>query len=173
MKGQIVATGIRAGKTILTIEVEGDCDLKGAVEIKPFRTKRSLNANAYFYVLVTKIAEKLRTSVNEVHNLMISRYGYPEIVENNLVTVPLREDIDPNKVDGIHLKSTGVITVNSKGTRYVNYYLMRGSHTYSTVEMNRLIEGVISEAKEIGGIEVLTPAEKERMMSAYEKHHTD
>ena len=172
MKGRIISTGRAVtGKMIVTVEIDGDIDAEGAVEIKPLRKKRSLSANAYFYVLITKMAEKLRTSVNEVHNMMISRYGYPEIVGDNLVTVPLKEDIDPNKLEGIHLKSSGNITTNSRGTRFVYYYLMRGSHTFNTQEMAHLIDGVISEAKELG-IDTLTPEEKERMMAAYEKHHT-
>ena len=158
------------GRMNVVIEIDGDADISGAVEIKPLKDKRSLNANSYFWVLVSQIAQKMRTSINEVHNLMLSRYGYPEIVANNLVTLPLREDIDPNELEGIHLKSSGHVTVNSKGTRYINYYVMRGSHTFNTAEMSHLIDGVISEAKDLG-IDTLTPDEKERMMSLYEKHN--
>lgn len=172
MKGRIISTGRAVtGKMIVTVEIDGDIDAEGNVEIKPAKEKRSLNANAYFYVLVSKMAEKLKTSMNEVHNLMISRYGYPEIVADNLVTVPLREDIDPNALEGIHLKASGYVTQNSKGTKFVQYYLMRGSHTYTTSEMAHLIDGAISEADGLG-IETLTPDEKERMMALYEKHHT-
>jgi hypothetical protein len=39
---------------------------------------------------------------------------------------------------------------------------MRGSHTYDSREMSRLIDGTVSEAKELG-IETLSPAELERM----------
>lgn len=173
MNGRVLRTGrAESGKYQLLIEIEGDIDpdIKESVEIKPVKRKRSLNANAYFYHLISLMAEKLKTSVDEVHNIMLSRYGYPEIVENNLVTLPLREDIDPNKLENVHLKSSGHITVNSNGTRYINYFLMRGSHTFNTVEMAHLIDGVISEAEDLG-IETLTPAEKERMMLNYEKKH--
>ena len=172
MRGKVISTGrADTGKMIVTVEIEGDADLSGSVEIRPLKGRRSLNANAYFYVLITKMAEKLGASVNEVHNVMLSRYGYPEIMAGNLVTVPLREDIDPNDLEGIHLKASGYVTENSKGTRFIQYYLMRGSHTFNTQEMAHLIDGVISEAKEMG-IDTLTPEEKERMMSLYEKHHT-
>ena len=172
MRGRVISTGTGTWKTILTIEVDGDCDLEGNVEIKPLKERRSLNANAYFYVLLSKIAEKLHTSVNEVHNIMLSRYGYPEIIENNLVYLPLRKDIDPNQLEGVHLKSTGHVTVNSKGTEFIQYVIMRGSHTFNTSEMAHLIDGVISEAQDLG-IDTLTPEEKERMISLYEKHHTE
>lgn len=157
----------------MRLEVDGDVDLtlQGKdldLDLKPHREKRSLDANAYYYVLLSKMAEKLQTSVNELHNMTLSRYGYPEIYENALVTMALRADIDPNRLEGIHLKSTGHITTNSKGTDFMNYVVMRGSHTFNTLEMSHLIDGVISEAKELG-IDTITPAEKERMMALWEK----
>ena len=159
------------GKAYMKLEVEGDIDLGLKdkpldLELKAHREKRSLNANNYFYVLLSKMAEKLRCSTNELHNIMLSRYGYPEVVENNLVTVALKKDIDPNRLEGLHLKSTGHITVNSNGVEFINYLVMRGSHTFNTAEMAHLIDGVISEAKDLG-IDTLTPDEKERMLAAW------
>lgn len=162
------------GKLYLKIEVDGDIDpaLREKnldVELKPHRAKRSLDANAYYWKLVSLMAEKLKTSNNELHNILLARYGYPEIINNAMVTVPLKEDIDHNKIEGIHLKPSGYSTTNSKGTVFTVYYLMRGSHTYNTKEMSRLIDGIISEAKELG-IDTLTPEEKARMMAAYKGH---
>ena len=158
------------GKAFLKLEIDGDIDtsLQGDLdfELKPHREKRSLNANAYYYKLLSLMAEKLHTSMNELHNITLSRYGYPELVDNNLVVLQLDEDKDPNKLEGIHLKSSGHITTNSKGKRFVNYYLMRGSHTFNTAEMAHLIDGVISEAKELG-IDTITPEEKARMIAAW------
>lgn len=172
MRGRVIKTGrADTGRNTVLIEIDGDYEpINGPVEIKAIKEKRSLNANAYFYVLITRIAEKLQTSVDEVHNIMLARYGYPEIIDNNLVTITLREDIDPNTLD-VHLKSTGHITTNSKGTRFINYLMIRGSHTYNTAEMSHLITGVISEAHEMG-LETITPAEKERMLVNYGQHHT-
>lgn len=165
-----------SGKYYIVLQIEGDLDTALMdkdldIEIRAHREKRSIEANAYFYKLLSLMAEKLHTSTNEVHNLMISRYGYPDIVGDSLVYIPLRADIDANKVEGIHLQSSGRVTENSKGTKFIQYILMRGSHTYNTLEMSHLIDGTISEAAELG-IDTLTPAEKERMMALYEKHHT-
>ena len=163
------------GKAYIRLEIEGDVDTSLTdkpldLELKVHREKRSLDANAYYYKLLSLMAEKLHTSLNELHNITLSRYGYPEIIENNLVVMALRADIDPNKLEGIHLKATGHITTNSKGTDFMNYIVMRGSHTFNTLEMSHLIDGVISEAKELG-IDTLTPAEKEKMMAAWEQTH--
>ncbi len=159
------------GKLYIKLEIDGDIDPSIReknldVELKPHREKRSLNANAYFWVLVGKIATKLKTSQNEVHNIMLARYGYPEIVEGNLVAVPLKKDIDPLKAEGIHLKNSGHTTINSKGTEFIIYYLMRGSHTFNTEEMAHLIDGVISEAQDLG-IDTLTETEKAKMLAAW------
>jgi hypothetical protein len=47
---------------------------------------------------------------------------------------------------------------------------MRGSHTFNTKEMSRLIDGTIEEAKELG-IETATPEQIRRMMAAWDSNH--
>ena len=137
--------------------------------------RRSLSANNYFYALCTQIAEKLRISLNEVHNQMLSRYGYPEFIDDKVVYFILPDSIDVNKLEGVHLKATTKTQVLDNGDLNRVYIVMRGSHTFNTVEMARLIDGVISEAKELG-IETITVTEKDKMLEqwgkAYEKHNT-
>lgn len=162
-----------SGKAYIRLEIEGDVDTSLTdkpldLELRVHREKRSLDANAYYYKLLSLMAEKLHTSINEIHNITLSRYGYPELIDNNLVSLALKANIDPNRLEGIHLKSTGHITTNSKGIDFMNYIVMRGSHTFNTLEMSHLIDGVISEAKELG-IDTITPAEKERMMALWGK----
>jgi hypothetical protein len=48
------------------------------------------------------------------------------------------------------------------------YIVMRGSHTYNSVEMARLIDGVISEAKQLD-IPVITVTEKDKMLEQWSK----
>jgi hypothetical protein len=48
----------------------------------------------------------------------------------------------------------------------VRVAVMRGSHTYDTREMSRLIDGTVEEAKELG-IETLTPEQLERMKASW------
>ena len=136
---------------------------------------RSLSANNYFYALCTKIAEKLRISLNEVHNIMLSRYGYPEYMDDKVVYFILPDKVDVNKLEGVHLKATSKTQVLDNGDLNRVYIVMRGSHTYNSVEMARLIEGVISEAVNLD-IPVLTTTEKDKMLEqwskAYEKHNS-
>ena len=85
-------------KITVTLEInEAERFIKGVDElkkleklsiiIKPFRKKRSLSANAYFHVLVTKIAEKVGTSKAEAKNLMIGRYGQPELIKGDIAVL--------------------------------------------------------------------------------------
>ena len=136
--------------------------------------RRSLSANNYFYALCTKIAEKLRISLNEVHNQMLSRYGYPEFIDDKVVYFILPDNIDVNKLEGVHLKATSKTQVLDNGDLNRVYIVMRGSHTYNTAEMARLIDGVISEAQQLD-IPTITVTEKDKMLEqwgkAYEKHN--
>lgn len=154
-----------------------DADPNSIYDLSPHKDEkpRSLSANNYFYALCTKVAEKLRISLNEVHNQMLSRYGYPEFMDDKIVYFILPDKVDVNKLEGVHLKATSKTQVLDNGDLNRVYIVMRGSHTYNTVEMARLIDGVISEAKELG-IETITVTEKDKMLEqwgkAYEKHNT-
>lgn len=138
---------------------------KLAIAVKKWRKKRSLDANAYYWVLVSKIAGKLRCSKDEIHNVMLGRYGQPEREENgSAVIISVLEQIDLSKRDDIHVKSVGHGTV--QGKRFTHYLLLRGSHTYDTKEMSVLIDGVVSEAREMG-IETMTDDELNRLLAAW------
>lgn len=128
--------------------------------------KRSLSANAYFWVLVTKIAQVLRTSNTEVHNQMIARYGFPEYLDEKIVYFILPDKVDVNTLEGVHLKATAKTQVLDNGDLNRVYIVMRGSHTYNTVEMARLLDGVISEAKALD-IPVITITEKDKMLERW------
>lgn len=136
--------------------------------------KRSLSANNYFYALCTKMAEKLKISLNEVHNQMLSRYGYPEFIDDKVVYFILPDNIDVNKLEGVHLKATSKTQVLDNGDLNRVYIVMRGSHTYNTAEMARLIDGVISEAQQLD-IQTITVTEKDKMLEqwgkSYAKHN--
>lgn len=135
------------------------------IEIKQFREKRSLNANAYFHVLVDKIAAVLHSTHTEIHNWLISEYG---VLDDQINNVILDDDIPWRKIESIHLRPTTATRVMDNGKLYRVYLVMRGSHTYDTAEMSRLIDGTVEQAKDIG-IETLTPDEIERMKAAWQK----
>ena len=132
-------------------------------ELTEKRNKRSLSANAYYHVLCQKVAEKTNQSITEVKNQTISDYGQTDI---DMGTIILRDDIDWRKIQGLHLHPTMATRVLDNGKLYRVYYVMRGSHTYDSKEMSRLIDGMVQEAKAVG-VEVLPPAEIERMIGRW------
>lgn len=153
-----------------TLSERRDVSKLGDVRLKAtaWREKRSLNANAYFYVLAQKIAEKTAQSLTEVHNQLIADYGQPEIIREAFVPIILRDSINWLRLEGVHLRPTGRRKALEDGKIYQVYLMMRGSHTYDTKEMSRLIDGTIREAEELD-IETITPIEKARMMEAWGK----
>lgn len=139
--------------------IDKDLRLKASI----WREKRSLNANAYFYVLAGKIAEKLRISLTEAHNRLIAMYG-----QMDGVTIIMRDDIDWTKLDYIHLKPTPATRELDDGRLYRVYFIMRGSHTYDCKEMARLIDGTVEDAKDLG-IETMTPDQIAELKSKWQR----
>jgi hypothetical protein len=78
----------------------------------------------------------------------------------------MADEINWKKIDSIHLRPTTATKVLDNGKLYRVYMVMRGSHTYDTKEMARLIDGTVSEAKELG-IETMPPDELKRMVELW------
>ncbi|MCM1222916.1 MAG: hypothetical protein NC548_51540 [Lachnospiraceae bacterium] len=134
-------------------------------EITQYRERRSLDANAYFHLLVGKIAEKLNTGNEETKRRLNLEYGAPALNDDGtllVVKVPLGTDItrfypypkfyrDKKEING----------------KISNYYLFyKPTHELDTKEMARLIDGVVNEAKELG-IDTRTPEELASMKSLW------
>lgn len=137
-----------------------------SIAFKEYRKKRSLDANAYYWVLVEKIATLNGSSKNVVHNIMLGRYGALERMEGGqLIPICIRDDIDHREMDYMHLKPTNK-TLEKGGVRYRWYYLIKGSSQYNTAEMAALIDGIVSECKDLE-IETLPPEELRRMKEAW------
>lgn len=49
-------------------------------DLKDHKDKRSLNANAYAWALIGKIADALRTTKEDVYLIMLKRYGQSQII---------------------------------------------------------------------------------------------
>ena len=62
------------------------------------------------------------------------------------------------------------MNMQENGKEVVFYRIYRGSSTYDSKEMSLLIEGTVSDAKDLG-IETIPPDELERMMLMWGKKH--
>lgn len=165
--GQIkgISNDFVSGETLITFSVNENTTVlpeyeklknckKLRIKAVQYREKRSLDANAYLWVLLQKLAEVLRTDKWSVYLQMLKRYGqFTYIV------------VKPGAVEAVkkqwrECEEIGEIDVN--GTKAVQMLCYYGSSTYDTKEMSVLIDGVVSECKELG-IETLPPAELQRI----------
>lgn len=131
-------------------------DKEKVFEIKEHKLKRSLNSNSYCWVLITKIADVLRTDKEQVYLMMLKRYGQSELVS-------VLSNIN---ISGYfkYYEVAGTSTLNNK--EFTHYKVFKGSSEYDTREMSVLIDGIVSEAKQMG-IETLPPDEIEILKSTW------
>ena len=137
-------------------------DKRYTVEVTEFRQKRSLDANGMYWAILAQFAKHLEISNNLAHNLMLRRYGQLERYGDEMVYVFLPDTDEAAKkadeAETYHLKPTSQTKPGKDGT-YRAYMLLRGSKTYDTAEFARLLNGLISECKEMG-LDVLTEQER-------------
>ena len=166
-----VTKDIISGKLNITFQIDtapvDDLNALGQldrIDIKAdkHRKKRSLDANAYFHVLVGKLADKMTVSKAKAKNIMITKYGQVELLPDGSPLIyktnaPVEYMMELESIHSIPVKYVDDATF---------YKIYRGSHTYDSKEMSILIEGTVEDAKD-WGIDTLTPAELERMVSAW------
>lgn len=144
------------------------------VEVKRWRERRSLDSNAYYWVLLSRLAETLRISKPRLHNILLRRYGQILTVDGQqaIVMLPDTEEAEETALEALtfHVKPTSQVR-SGFPVDYRGYVLLRGSSDYDTKEMSALLDGLIDECKAVG-IETATPAELERMRELYERNHT-
>ena len=127
-----------------------------SVDIHELRKKRSLNANSYAWVLITKLADVMRVSKDETYELMLQRYGQSEIVS-------VVSEVD---VNGYFKHFIEVRKGHVNGREFTHYRVMKGSSEYDTREMSIFIDGVVSECQDLG-IETMTPDELANLKSLW------
>lgn len=174
-----LSTNFITNKLELTLEVnEAGCltdgygELAAAalldIRIKKYRRRRSLDANAYFHVLVDKLADRLGISKPYCKNLMIGRYGQPlYISEDETAEAVIKTNIPASQMmenESVHCMPCG--SKEEDGKELVFYKIFRGSSTYDTKEMSILIDGTVGECKG-QGIETLSPEELEGMLAKW------
>ncbi len=164
-----VTRNVLNGKLNVTFEIDTEPENLNSLTGKVIdltagthRNRRSLDANAYFHVLITKIANVNGISAAHAKNMMIARYGVPEILENGTqlyykTNAPWEYMRESETIHCVPVRYEGTATF---------YRIMRGTHTYDSKEMSDLINGTVMEAKELG-IETETPDEIERMIQQW------
>lgn len=173
--GKIVGANIdfKTGKPVLMMEINERRDFeqlvddmrdkdKLSIEVKQYREKRTLDANAYFFVLADKLSEKLRITKDEVYRHAIKEIGGVSetvCVKNQAVKrlcegwcqngIGWQTDTFPSKLEGC--------------TNVILYY---GSSTYNKEQMSRLIDHIVQDCQAVG-IETRTPNEIANLLSLW------
>ena len=117
-----------------------------AVEIKQYRRKRSLDANAYLWVLCQKLAEVVRATKEEIYKKAIKQEGQFEIVPIKDEAVERWLEIWAGKGLGWFAEVLG----ESKFRGYKNIISYYGSSVYDSKEMAVLVDEIVSWCKEMG-----------------------
>jgi hypothetical protein len=131
-------------------------DIKLTIDLKKFRNKRSLNANAYAWLLIGKIADSIRAGKDEVYLKMLKRYGQSELV-SVLSHIPVEHYFR-------YYEEAGESDLNGKSFKH--YRVFKGSSEFDTREMSVFIDGICSEAKSLG-IQTETPEQIANMVSLW------
>ncbi len=129
------------------------------VEIKVHRNKRSLDANGFCWVMCQKIAEKLSQPKAPVTKEDVYRQSIRQV--GQFTILPIRNDAVDTWIYNWGAGRIGWICENlgdSKLEGYSNIRSYYGSSVYNTKDMARLIDYIVSDAKELD-IETLTPSE--------------
>lgn len=134
----------------------------GEYELKKIRKKRSLDANAYFFVLADKLSEVLNIPKEEIYrNYVKDIGGVSEIV--CVKDEAVEKLCEGWRHNGLAWQTD---TLPSKLKGCTNVILYYGSSTYDTAQMSRLIDRVVEDCK-IQGIETKTPEEIANLLSLW------
>lgn len=173
LTGKIVGVSVDyvSGKTIVSFELNESAPARAMIDelrnkeklvikVGKFKQKRSLDANAYFHVLVNKIAKKTGQSDDDVKRHMVISYGTLARDENGeLLGAMLPANADP---DRFYPYTRNYKTEYRDGKEYHCYLFYERTRNLDSSQMARLVDGTVQVAKELG-IETMTPAELSRL----------
>lgn len=147
-------------------------DRKYVIEIKEHHEKRSLDANAYCWVLIDKLSEVLHNTLKQDKDkvkVQIYRNAIKDIggVSD---TICVKSETADKVCEMWSRHGIGWQTeqIPSKIDGCTNITLYYGSSTFDSKQMARLIENIVVDCKAVG-IETMTPDELERMKEEWEK----
>lgn len=123
--------------------------------IKENRERRSLDANAYCWALIGRLADRLAVPPADIYRHAIKDIG------GNYEILPIRTDIVDRWKKIWSTNGLGWICEelgSSKLSGYTNVINYYGSSAYDRRQMGRLIDVIVNECK-LQGIETKTPEE--------------
>ena len=144
----------------LVEELKNDGKLN--IELKKYRKKRSLDSNAYAWVLLGELQNTLNIPKEEIYKDLIKNIGSFEVLPvKNEAVEKFRQAWSKNGLGWV------TETTKSKLEGYTNVIAYYGSSTYNTKEMTRLINLIVDECKQLG-IETKPKAEIESLLRSWD-----
>ena len=133
------------------------------MEVKEHRKKRSLDANAYAWVLINKIADALRITPIEIYRQAIQN------VSGNYEIIPIKAEAADHFKQVWEAQGLGWPCVDmgkSKLDGYRNLRAYYGSSTFSVQQMQVLIDNLVQDCRALD-IEVKSDEEIASIMGAW------
>ena len=169
-----IAISYATGKPLLTLEVNEDKsalqnmyeELKATekltIKIAKATKRRSLDANAYCWTLISRLAEKLNIPKTDIYRSAIKEIG------GNCDTVCVQDKALQSLCDGWQRNGIGWMTdtMPSKIEGCTNVILYYGSSTYDTAQMSRLINIIVEDCK-AQGIETKSKEELDSLLGQW------
>lgn len=136
-------------------------DREKVFEIKEYKTKRSLNANAYAWVLIGKIADVVGNTKEEVYREYIKNKGIYRVIT-------IDEKAASTFIKVWQEQGLGWLceTSTTKIVGLVDVIAYYGTSSYNSKQMANFIDYIVQEAKDLN-IETLPPSEIEKLKSLW------
>ena len=134
------------------------------LEVKEHRKKRSLDANAYAWSLINKLADVMRLPPSEVY-----RQAIQDIAGNNEI-FPIKEEAVEQFKQAWSCHGIGWICRDmgkSKISGYRNLMVYYGSSVYDTKQMSNLIDHLVQDCMALG-IEVKQDEDIKSLLEAWQ-----
>lgn len=135
-------------------------------EVKEYKEKRSKDANAYFHVLVNKLARFYNIADKEMKIKMNLQYGtIAKDANENSIGIKIPQGTDITQFYD-YAKWFGECEDNA--IKFDKYLFYKQTHTLNTKEMSQLINGVVQECQDVG-IETKSQAEINSLLESWGK----
>lgn len=132
------------------------------IELKKYNKSRSLDSNAYAWVLLGELQEVLNIPKEEIYKDLIKHIGSYEVV-------PIKNEAVEKFCSAWSKNGLGWITetTKSKLEGFTNVLAYYGSSVYNTKEMSRLIDLIVEECKQFN-IEVKPKSEIDSLLKEWD-----
>lgn len=165
----------RTDKPILQLVLnERDCllsleqlkDIKLSIQVKKWRKKRSINANNYFWKLLSEYSEEKNVDTIEEYKERVKRLGIFRRFRIEDKDKKTFEKMWQDKGIAWFCETADTEYIGDIEFKIINAYY--GSSSFNSKQMSRLINDLVEDCKEVG-IETKSDAEIKSLLESWDK----